>query len=130
MGYIGAFAREALMEYKSGFIYLKSASINQMIAISKKTWQVFCEDSVVYSQNEVRLFMEANAEIPLMVHTIKKVFGGEVVSIERELERDVQAKRIEGSGAGGDDNNPPAIGSLPPPPEKSEGSGNGQLDIF
>ena len=65
-----------------------------------------------------------------MVHTIKKVFGGEVVSIEPELEGNVQIERIEGSGAGSDAHSPPAIESLPPPPEQGEGSGSRQLDIF
>ena len=118
------------MTYKSGFIYMKSAAIGQMVAVSEKSWQVFCEDKVVYSPNEVRLFSEANLDIPLAVHKIKKVFGGEVVSIERKLEGNVQTKQIEGGGTGGNALNPPAAGCLPPLPAKSEGSGDGQLDIF
>jgi hypothetical protein len=71
------------MTYKPGFIYLRSASIGQMIAYSKKTCNVFCEDKTVYSPAELLLFHEADAKTNLAAHLVKKVFSGEVVGIEK-----------------------------------------------
>jgi hypothetical protein len=118
------------MNYKPGFIYIQSAAIAQMVAYSKKTGCVICEDKTVYSPKELQLFHEADAELDLATHLIKRIFGGEVVRIERNVEGNAEAQRIEGSKPEGGAHHPPAAGRLPPPRETSDGSENGELDIY
>jgi hypothetical protein len=130
MGHYRAFTREIVMTYKPGFIYMRSASIGQMIAYSKKTGCVICEDKTVYSPAELQLFIDTGTNADFATHLVKKIFKGEVVRIERDLERNAEAKRIEGSGTGGGALHPVADESLPPSSGESAESGDGELGIY
>jgi hypothetical protein len=77
-------------EYKPGFLYIYSDVLKQEVARSKKTGKVFCEDKIYgtekhveYSQREIQIMADAGVRIDLATHIVKKVFGGEVIRIER-----------------------------------------------
>jgi hypothetical protein len=117
-------------EYKPGFIYIKSGSLKQEIAVSIKTCRVYCEDGAMYSPQEMLLFYEAGVEVDAVAHVVKRIFNGEVVKIERKMGASGRAKPVEiGSGTGAPDGSNPG--------EKIQGSnGNGppgtdgELDIY
>jgi hypothetical protein len=115
------------MIYKPGFIYMRSASLGQMIAYGKKSGCVFCEDKTSYSAKEIQLFCEAGMEVDMATHIVKKIFNGEVVQIERDFERNAEAERIEGSEAGGAAIHPVAGGSLS---ATTGESADGELGIY
>jgi hypothetical protein len=116
--------------YKPGFFYINSAILKQEVAMNVKTCRVYCEDGVLYSPQEILLFHEADTEIDVATHLVKKVFGGEVVKVERNIHGNGQAIQIEsGKGNGSLDNSnsgekiPDAVGS-------GTESKNGELDIY
>jgi hypothetical protein len=78
--------------YKPGFFYFKSAILKQEVAMNIKTCRVYCEDGVQYSPQEILLFYEADIKCDVGVHLVKKVFGGEVIKVERNAERNSQTK--------------------------------------
>jgi hypothetical protein len=81
--------------YKPGFFYINSAILKHEVAMNVKTCRVYCEDGIQYSPQEILLFYEAGAEIDVGVHLVKKVFGGEVIKVERNVYGNGEAKQIE-----------------------------------
>lgn len=116
--------------YKPGFVYYKSEILKQEIAMNKKTGWVYCEDRAQYSPHEILLLYEADVEIDVGTHIVKRVFQGEVIKVERNVGTNGQAKQIE-SGGGAD------TPSNTNPGEKIQGANgvgaggaNGELDIY
>jgi hypothetical protein len=130
MGHYRAFTRETVMTFKPGFIYMRSASIGQMIAYSKKTGCVICEDQTVYSPAELQLLFDTGTEADSATHLVKKIFKGEVVRVEKDMGRNNEAERIEGIEPESGVHRPYPAGNLPPSAGKSEGGGNGEPDLF
>lgn len=69
-----------MSERKPGFTYIFSATLNQEIAISKKTGKIYCSDGVQYTPEEVKEIQKTHSELPLQVHIVKKHFSGEIIS--------------------------------------------------
>jgi hypothetical protein len=117
-------------ERQPGFIYIKSEALNQEIALSEKSGWVFCEDKTRYSPGEIELLNTRDQVITLAVHNVKKVFGGEVVKVERDIPGNGPAKQIE-SGSGNSVNNATNPGEKIP---EATGDGPavrpGELDIY
>jgi hypothetical protein len=117
-------------EYKPGFVYIKSEILKQEIAMSIKTGRVYCEDKVRYSPQEIDLFRNADAEIDLFTHLVKKVFEGEVVKVERDIRGNGQAKPTE-SGAGNNTSDNTSSGKeIPDANGNGAGGGDRELDIY
>jgi hypothetical protein len=136
---MGAAVEKALKmakEYKPGFLYIRSDELKQEIAWSKKTGKVFCEDfvygterHVVYNPEELRILDDAGLKIDIGTHTVKKIFDGEIVKIER-AGTDNMGKHPEGQGAenvSDGTNTSTAVGS---PAGNSPASKDGELDIY
>jgi hypothetical protein len=117
-------------QYKPGFIYFQSDLIGQEIAMSEKTGRVYCADGVQYSLQEIMLLNDKKAEVQWGSHLVKKIFGGEVVDVKRNIRGDGKAKPVEsGKGNGAlDDSNPgekiPGIDGDGKPDQ------NGELDLY
>jgi|GEM_PF-6525136 len=62
------------------FVYMLSDGLQQVLAISKKTGHVTCEDGVKYSYDEI-IRIEGN--LTLEAHRVKKLIGGEIVGYRR-----------------------------------------------
>lgn len=69
------------MEQKPGWTYRFINSLNMQIAINNFTGIMYTEDKVRYSLQEQRLLQAVDFEIPLLVHLVKKVFEGTIISI-------------------------------------------------
>jgi hypothetical protein len=83
-------------ERQPGFIYIKSETLNQEIAWSEKSGWVFCEDGTRYSPGEIKVLdAGGHGAITLGVHNVKKVFGGEVVKVERDIRGDGKQNRLK-----------------------------------
>jgi hypothetical protein len=116
--------------YKPGFNYYKSNILKQEIAMNKNTGWVYCEDGVRYSPQEMLLFYEANCEVDIGTHLVKKVFSGEVVRIERSIRGDNQAKQIESGTSNSKPDNSSAGKEIPGTNGNGAGSKDGELDIY
>ena len=116
--------------YKPGFFYINSAILKQEVAMNVKTCRVYCEDGVQYSPREILLFYEADCEIDVGIHLVKKVFGGEVVKVERNIRGNGQAKQIESGKGNADDNNGNPGEKMAGTNGNGEAKGNGELDIY
>ena len=62
------------------FVYMLSDGLQQVLAISKKTGNVTCEDGVRYSYDEI-IRIEGN--LTLEAHRVKKLIGGEIVEYRK-----------------------------------------------
>lgn len=68
------------MEQKPGWTYSFMPSLNMQIAVNDYTGIMYTEDKVKYSQSEFKLVTRGNnAQIPLQVHLIKKIFSGTIL---------------------------------------------------
>jgi hypothetical protein len=71
------------------YIYIDSELLKQRVAYHKKSGWLFCQDKypdgslVSYSPKELKVFEDSGDKITMAVHTVKKVFTGEVVGYER-----------------------------------------------
>jgi hypothetical protein len=73
-------------EFKPGWEYIYSGSLQQEIAANIKTGSVYCEDGTVYRPEEIAILKAAKQETVPEVHLAKKVFGGEIVDfIHKEV---------------------------------------------
>lgn len=65
---------------KANWHYIRSELLNQEIAYDSNSGWIFCKDGVRYSPLEIRrLAARQGAEMPLAVHNLKKLFGGEII---------------------------------------------------
>ena len=62
------------------FVYKFSDALQQVLAVSKKTGNVTCEDGVKYSCDEIMLI---EGKLTPEAHRIKKLIGGEIVGYRR-----------------------------------------------
>ena len=68
------------MEFKQGWTYAYSEELKQWLALHNKSGWMYCEDGVKYSPRELAILHTTYGDkpIPWQVHTMKKVFGGEI----------------------------------------------------
>lgn len=69
------------MEQKKGWNYFFIDSLNQHIAINEITSVLYTEDKTRYSSHECNMLKSINYQIPLSVHILKKLFGGEIITL-------------------------------------------------
>jgi hypothetical protein len=69
---------------KPGWIYVnKNSPIGIEYAIHKETGWVYFEDGVKYSPEEISIIIESGGRVSKSLHTVKKVFQGEIVRYEQ-----------------------------------------------
>lgn len=71
---------------KGDWLYIKSDCLKQRLAFDKNSGWLFCEDGTRYSPEELKKMQDTlkRAELPLEVHILKKVLGGEVVDVRKK----------------------------------------------
>ena len=83
---------------QAGWIFDYSKSLNQEYAHRKtaKGTEIMMSDKVGYSPQEVRVLNRGGVKINPEIHTIKRIFGGEIVEIKRieEPTIDSEGRRI------------------------------------
>jgi hypothetical protein len=71
-------------ELKPGWVYVnKDNPIGLEYAIHKETGWVYFEDGVKYSPEEIKILIESGGPASKSLHTVKKVFQGEIVRYEQ-----------------------------------------------
>jgi len=96
------------------FAYKFSDALRQVLAVSKKTGNVTCEDGVKYSYDEI-IRIEGN--LTLESHRVKKLIGGEIVEYKK-------------GSANGSCNNAHSEKEVASTAKTGAGDENGQLEIF
>ena len=72
---------------KGDWQYIKSESLNQTIAFDSNSGWLFCKDGTKYSPQELAKITQdwtCSIELPLSVHLVKKMFGGQIISVKRK----------------------------------------------
>jgi hypothetical protein len=70
-------------ELKPGWIYVNNDNpMGLEYAIHEETGWVCFEDGVKYSPEEINVLIESGASASKFLHTVKKVFQGEIVRYE------------------------------------------------
>jgi hypothetical protein len=123
-------------EYKPGFLYIYSDVLKQEVAWSKKTGKAFCEDKVYgtekhveYKWSEIQMMDEAGLQIDPATHTVKKVFGGEVIRIER-AGTDNPGKHPAGTGPENTPDHPHPGAALEGASGNRQAGRDGELGIY
>ncbi|MCR4741424.1 MAG: hypothetical protein K5866_00925 [Treponema sp.] len=70
------------MEEKPGWKYQFIESLGMKIAINEETKVLYSEDKIRYSPEECQLLSKINYQIPLQVHIVKKIFQGNIISLQ------------------------------------------------
>jgi len=78
---IGAWRHMSEKPRNPNFVYMLSNGLKQVLAISKKTGNVTCEDGVKYSYDEI---IRIGGNLTLEAHRVKKLIGGEIVGYEKK----------------------------------------------
>jgi len=78
---IGAWWHMSEKPRNPNFVYMLSDDLQQVLAISKKTGNVTCEDGVKYSYDEIMLI---EGKLTPEAHRIKKLIGGEIVEYRKK----------------------------------------------
>lgn len=74
---------------KAKWHYIYSETLKQKIAYDEVSGWLFCKDGTKYSPQELNLITDGftkSHELPLLVHLLKKEFGGEIVSAKNDNE--------------------------------------------
>jgi hypothetical protein len=74
-------------EFKPGWDYIYSHTLQQEIAVHIKTGRVYCDDKTEYSPRELNAMKNAKQEITPEIHLVKKVFGGEIINFIHKEEK-------------------------------------------
>ena len=72
---------------KGDWQYIESESLKQTIAFDRNSGWLFCKDGTKYSPEELAKITQnwtGGMEMPLSVHLVKKMFGGEIISAKRK----------------------------------------------
>jgi hypothetical protein len=75
-------------EYRPGFWYIRSAELNQEVALSVESGWVYCEDKgpdgklVNYSPEEIGILKTNGLKVTMGIHLVKRVFGGRIVEYD------------------------------------------------
>lgn len=72
---------------KGKWTYIQSQSLNQRVAFDENTGWLFCKDGTKYSPEELAKITQnwtGGMEMSLSVHLVKKMFGGEIISVKRK----------------------------------------------
>ena len=111
------------------FIYIKSDLLKQIVAVSKKTGWVHCEDGVKYSPAEMEVIGRAGGVLDMETHMVKKIIGGEVVGCEQAGSGD-KGKPVESGSAKSADNAGGVERKVDQAPAAGAGNESGELDIY
>lgn len=71
---------------KGDWQYIESETLGQTIAFDRISRWLFCKDGTKYSPEELSRITNnwtGAVDLPLQVHTVKKMFDGEIVSVKR-----------------------------------------------
>jgi hypothetical protein len=116
-------------ELKPGWVYVNNDNpIGLEYAIHEETGWVYFEDGVRYSPEEIEIIIKSGGPVSKSLHTVKKVFQGEIVRYEQRTND--KGKPNESGGGKNIDNNTNPNGKI------SEATGNspivrpGELDIY
>jgi hypothetical protein len=116
-------------ELKPGWIYFNNDNpIGLEYAMHKETGWVYFEDGVKYNPEEFKILIESGGPVSKSLHSVKKVFQGEIVRYEQETND--KGKPDESGGGQNTFNNTPSGGNIPENATTSPESKNGELDIF
>ena len=77
------------------FIYIQSDLLKQIVAVSKKTGWVHCEDGVKYSPAEMEVIGRAGGVLDMATHLVKKNIPGEIVDVKQAENKVVQSEKGE-----------------------------------
>lgn len=72
---------------KGDWQYIESESLKQTIAFDSNSGWLFCKDGTKYSPEELDKITQdwtCSIELPLSVHLVKKIFGGQIISVKRK----------------------------------------------
>lgn len=75
---------------KGDWQYIESESLKQTIAFDRNSGWLFCKDGTKYSPEELAKITQnwtGGMEMPLSVHLVKKMFGGEIISVGKKHHR-------------------------------------------
>jgi hypothetical protein len=119
-------------ELKPGWIYIHNDNpIGLEYAIHEETGWVYFEDGVKYSPEEIKILkflFKSGDPISKSLHTVKKVFQGEIVRYEQETN---DKRKSDESGNGKDTNNDThTSGKIPETTRSSSVIRPGELDIY
>ena len=118
------------MEFKQGWTYAYSEELKQWLALHNKSGWMYCEDGVKYSPRELAILHTTYGDKPMpwQVHTIKKVFGGEIQENKAATIADWQKKTAKPAALSA-----PQTPSTPPAQKPVQADDNEQhyeFDIF
>jgi hypothetical protein len=117
-------------ELKPGWIYFTNDNLVGLeFAIHEETNWVYFEDGVKYSPEEIKILKESGGPPSKELHTVKKVFQGEIVRYDGKGTDDKNKFNESGGGQNTDNNTPPG-GSVPQDTTTGAESKNGELDLF
>jgi hypothetical protein len=74
-----------MTDQKSGWIYIKSDALKQMIAFNVEAGWVFCEDKTRYAPCELDIIEQSGASASLAVHRVKKYFKAKLSKSKRPI---------------------------------------------
>lgn len=72
---------------KGKWIYIESETLWQTVAFDELSGWLFCKDGTKYSPEEIATITQnwtVGMEMPIAVHLVKKMFGGEIISVKRK----------------------------------------------
>jgi hypothetical protein len=123
-------------EFRPGFIYIKSAELNQEVAFSLKSGWIYCEDRgpdgklVNYSPEEMEILKASESKkITPGVHGVKKIFGGRIVKYE-EPGSSNKGKSDAGKKSNSTADNSYSGGKIPEATGNGPNFKPGELDIY
>jgi hypothetical protein len=123
-------------EFRPGFIYIKSAELNQEVAFSLKSGWVYCEDKgpdgklVNYSPEEIEILKASKSgKITPEVHRVKKILGGRIVKYEG-TRPDIKGKPDAGKKSNSTADNSDSGRKIPEATGNSPNFKPGELDIY
>jgi hypothetical protein len=116
-------------ELKPGWVYVnKDNPIGLKYAIHKETGWVYFEDGVKYSPEEIKILIESGNPVSKSLHTVKKVFQGEIIRYEQGTND--KGKSDESGGGKNTNKNTPSKGNISKNQETGPGLEYGELDIY
>jgi hypothetical protein len=120
-----------MKERKPGWVYVKDDNpMGVEYAVHIETGWVYFADGVRYSPEEIKILVESGGPVSRELHTVKKVFQGEIVRYESGSETNIEGKRNEGGGGKNNAVNKNTGAKIPDINGTKPQSENGELEIF
>jgi hypothetical protein len=122
--------------FQPGFVYIDSTVLKQRIAFHEKSGWLFCHDKypngefVKYSPKELQIIRDSGEKITPIIHTVKKVFTGEIVAHDKGTRDDNPGKPDAGKIEDRSANHTNPGGTVQSPSGNSPAVRSGELDIY